>query len=95
MLQRVSRRGWGYSQEGFTAVQAGDDQCLDQGSLVRKDQILGMFKRANLQDRATAVILRAQDSPLLRITPRFLIIDEGDTVTSVTYKSMQGSLSQG
>ena len=37
-------------------------------------------------------MLGAQDSLLSRITPRFLVVDEGDTMTSltVTDRSMQG-----
>ena len=59
-------------------------------SIDAKDQILRMLSRANLQDRAMAVMLRVQDSPLSRITPRFLAADEGNTVTSstVTDRSM-------
>ena len=61
-------------------------------SIDAKDQILRMLSRANLQDRAMAVMLRVQDSPLSRITPRFLAADEGNTVTSstVTDRSMWG-----
>ena len=42
------------------------------------------------------MILGVKDSLLLRIMPRFLATDEGDTMTSSTLidRSMQGSLSQ-
>ena len=43
-------------------------------SFVRKDRILRMLLRANLKYQATAVMLGAQDSPALRITPRFLTV---------------------
>lgn len=51
---------------------------------------------ANLQDQATAVMLRVQNS-LSRIMPRFLAVDDGDTVTSliVPDKSMRGQCFSG
>ena len=51
-----------------------------------------MLYRANLQDWPTALMLGIQDSLLLRIAPRFLTVDEGDILKSltVTYRSMRG-----
>ena len=61
-------------------------------AFVTNDWILQMLLRGNLQDQATAGMLGMQDGLLSRIKPRFLAVDEGDTVTSltVTDRSIQG-----
>ena len=65
----------------FKPCTCSDHLCLIQSQPPFFNSTL---KRATLQDWAKAVMLGAQDSLLLSITPRFLAVDGGDTVTSLT-----------
>ena len=88
-LQRFGCRGRESCQEGVAVVQAGDEQCLDE-------ELCCIFceKRpdpADVVEHKSALMLGVQDSPSSRITPRFLAVDEDNTVTSstVTDRSMR------
>ena len=88
-LQWFSCRNWESSQDRGGVVQAGDDQLFDQE--------LHCFLYEERPDPAVAVEgtsagLGVQDTLWFRINPRFLTVDEGDTVMSstVTDRSIRG-----
>ena len=75
------------SQERVSVVQMGDDQHLDQGLRLviceEKPDPADVIEGKSAGS-AIAVMYGVQDSPSLRVTPRFPVVDEGNTVTSST-----------
>ena len=85
-MQHFRCRGYKSSQEQVAVVQAGDDQHLDPElhPVPCEERQDPDVVEGNLKDCAAAEILGARDSWLSSITPRFLAVTEGDTVTSST-----------